>query len=260
MRRYAAGNHFGQRLALPLIRIALADHLFGQAVRRKQQGHLLRFTRAPVAIHDPVDMRRHEVFVERIAADRFRLTLERRLPGRQGRTRRGRGELRIEGQQHYVVGAPALHIGCGFFRERVPVAHGDEAFHLVTRQGFGQLGFQRPGLKFGFAEQGRAAAGIHHRVILDHRRRAGPGNQTRQQPTDRQRRADDRGIAEQVLEERLHRRGFVRTAEIEQYNGDLAAHRQAYPFRIRARTRSTFAIGVSGRTPWPRLKIWGRPR
>ena len=67
--------------------------------------------------------------------------------------------------------------------------------------------------------------------------------------------------------ERFHRRDQAKLQRREPgFGGALAmfervhARLVAQPVaRTRATRRSTWAIGVSGRMPWPRLKIWARP-
>src|SRR4029450_5603451 len=64
--------------------------------------------------------------------------------------------------------------------------------------------------------------------------------------------AQDRGIAEQVAQERLHRFQRIRSTEIEQDDRDL---HEADGFQLRTISTScaTCSGGVCGTTPWPRL-------
>ncbi len=117
-------------------------------------------------------------------------------------------------------------------------------------------GTRLPAQHAGQLRQGRTAA--HQRVIGA--RRAGPcgRDQGRQRHPGRPGQADNGLVGEQVEQERPHRRLIVGSAQVQQDNGDLTAHgcRLFSPVTISS-TRSTWAIGVSGRMPWPRLKMNG---
>src|SRR5258705_7020408 len=76
----------------------------------------------------------------------------------------------------------------------------------------------------------------------------------RQRPAQERGKPDNRGVAEQVLQERLHRLEAIRAAEIEQHDGQSHV-----PLLTRATNCATCASGVSGRIPWPRLKMKGVP-
>src|SRR6185437_3361641 len=54
------------------------------------------------------------------------------MPFGERRCRRGAGELRIERQQHDLVGLPSLDLGGGGGGARLPVAHGDKNAITVT--------------------------------------------------------------------------------------------------------------------------------
>src|SRR5690606_4121621 len=89
-------------------------------------------------------------------------------------------------------------------------------------------------------------------------------DQLGQRRAENPRQADDGRIVEQVEQEGFDRFGTIRTAQI----GQDDRHAPVGPFLqlrgglahwapIRFRTCSTWAIGTSGRMPWPRLKIHG---
>ena len=67
---------------------------------------------------------------------------------------RGGGVLRIERQQHDLLRRPVPHPARDLVAERMPVAHGDEAAHVVL----GQCRLQAAGLLLRQPEQGGAAA------------------------------------------------------------------------------------------------------
>ena len=75
-------------------------------------------------------------------------------PCRQRAARRRGGILRIQRQQHDLVGVPVPHGLRGLVAERVPVTHGDEALRIEFRQ----FGLQRRGLRACQLEQRRTAA------------------------------------------------------------------------------------------------------
>src|ERR1700704_3529147 len=81
------------------------------------------------------------------------------------------------------------------------------------------------------------------------------GNEPRQWQAQEGRKVDDRWVAEQVLQKGLNSLETIRTAEIEQHDGELHVL-----LLTRATNCATCASGVSGRTPWPRLKINGVSR
>src|SRR5579859_1283280 len=81
-----------------------------------------------------------------------------------------------------------------------------------------------------------------------------PGDEGGQQMTDSARQGDDGGILEQIEQERPHRLRAVGTAQIEQDDGQFAAHRRSLSINA-----ATCSGGVSGTMPWPRLKMKGTP-
>src|SRR5258706_11000488 len=133
----------------------------------------------------------------------------------------------------------------------MPAAHGDEALHRIPSAG--ELGFERAGLGFGFRQNRRTAAQLF--VDLPRQWRALCRNVPCKRPANETGQVDDCRIAEQVSKEWLHGRERIRPAEVEQHHGEF----HIAPL-MRAMSRSTFATGVSGRMPWPRLKMKARPR
>src|SRR6185437_11468747 len=92
----------------------------------------------------------------------------------------------------------------------------------------------------------------HVVIELPRDRRAAARDQMRDGQPRNRRQADNGRIAKKILQERRYRLRAIRSTQIEQDDGQL------HP-RIRLSNCSTWAIGVSGRMPWPRLKICGLP-
>ena len=126
----------------------------------------------------------------------------------------------------------------------MPAAHGDKGLRLHAVAA--QRRFQRIGLLAGFLEDGRAAADMV--IDLARHRRAPPRDQPRQRQAHNRGQGDDGGIGKQIAQERLDRFRRIRPAQVEQDDGEL------HP-RMRFSNCSTWAMGVSGRMPWPRLKM-----
>ena len=128
----------------------------------------------------------------------------------------------------------------------MPAAHGDKGlgFHAVAPTT--RLPRRRPAP--GFLQDRRAAADLV--IDLARHRRAPPRDQPRQRQAHNRRQGDDGRIGKQIAQERLDRLRRIRSAQIEQDDRELHA-----ALRTRATSCSTWAIGVSGRMPWPRLKM-----
>ena len=246
------------RLDLRLIGIALLrDQALRDAVGREQHPHrpvagLGQFRAHAVSLGlDPA--RCLGVAADRPADARARIDLG--PPLQRGLRRRGR-ELGIQRQEDDLVRAERRHIHRGFFRQRSPVAHGDEGAHLVARQQPAQDFGHGRCLTPGFRQQGGTAA--HQGVVGLGGRLAAAGDQPCQKRPERIGQADDGRVAEQVEQEGFDRGLVVRPAEIEQHHRDAAAPGvRGHCAPIRFRTCSTWAIGTSGRMPCPRLKIHG---
>src|SRR5579859_2234891 len=89
--------------------------------------------------------------------------------------------------------------------------------------------------------------------LLRHRCPA-PGDEAGQRMANARRQGNDRRVFEQIEQERPDRLRTVGTAQIEQNDGQPAAH-----LRILFISAATFSGGVSGTMPWPRLKMNGTP-
>ena len=112
----------------------------------------------------------------------------------------GLGVLRIERQQHQIVGSVLLHLVDRLFGEGVPVTHrdGDARVEVVA-----EFGLERRRLPPGVLEDRAAAADF--RVVMRHVFGTGCGDQPRQGLAGDACKweIDDVGIAEQVVQERL---------------------------------------------------------
>src|SRR5215471_1735132 len=109
---------------------------------------------------------------------------------------------------------------------------------------------QRVGLGAGLLENGRASAQMG--IDLLRHGCAAPGNEAAQRQTQGRGQADDVGIAKKIAQEGFDRLRRVRAAQIEEDDGKLQP-------RILFSNCSTWAMGVSCRMPWPRLKMCGLP-
>ena len=98
----------------------------------------------------------------------------------------------------------------------MPVTHADVATPFVLAA---QRFFERARLCLGLAQDGRGAADLF--VDRPRRRRPPPRQKARQRAANEAGHAQDRGIAEQIAQEGLHRFQRIRSAEIEQDDGDL---------------------------------------
>ena len=254
--RQLRGHRGGRRLHLRLIGIAALHHLFRQAVGGEEQAQVRRPAGAFPGLADQGRMGRDQGLVRGEAADRAAAA---RPPVGGGpvlerRRGRGRGELRIERQEDDLVGREGGHGLRRLVGPRLPVAHGDEGVGLTVRRGDPQGLLQRPGLLLRLRQQRRAAA--HQGVVgLGHLPARG-GDQGRQRIAGDGRQADDRRIAEEVEQEGLDGVRPVRPAQVEEDDGQLLHRRLRQPFPVtRPMARARFSTGVSGRTPWPRLKM-----
>ncbi len=188
-------------------------------------------------------------------------------PGLQRRGRGGGRILRIERNQHDLVRSEGGHGAGGLCGGGRPVAHGDEGLDLVGRAQTGKGGAQRFGLGLRFLQQRRAAP--HVGVVGLGQPLAALGDEPGQRPADDSRQADDGWIGEQVLQEGPHVGLVVGAAQVEEHHGDAPPRafrtltvatldrRRTHPQTpvTRRTTASMCSTGVSGSTPWPRLKM-----
>ena len=130
---------------------------------------------------------------------------------------------------------------------RMPVAHADITAPFVG-VALAQCLFQRTSLCLGLAQNGRAAADLGvdaHRLL-----RAAAGNEACQGQPQPTREIDDRRIAEQVAQERLHCLQRIRAAQIEQDDRDFHVERLTKPSQeadgFQLRTISTSRATCSG--------------
>src|ERR1051325_171671 len=153
--------------------------------------------------------------------------------------------MRIAGQRDQFLDAALRELGQRLVRKWMPVAH---------RNGHRQADFfrQRIGLFAGQLELRRFAA--DELVVRSHRRAARARNPARHELRQRQtpEAANDVAIGKQVVEKRLDGIERVGPAQIQENDGSITHLRTA------AISASTFSMGVSGRMPWPRLKMWPR--
>ena len=213
----------GRHLHLPLVGVAGVDRALRQGMRGKQQARGAVSGRLVQRLPDVGDRRAQKAVVRRIATDdvlRRRQSLPAGLlsEGLHRSTGGGGRELRIQRQQHDAVRPEILDPADGLADQRVPVTHEDEYFHLLG--GVGDFLLQRLGLLHRCRQERGAAA--HLSVDLLARGGAPGRDQPRRDPAEGIGHAQDRGIAEQVEQERADGFGRVRTAQVEDHHGKLA--------------------------------------
>ncbi len=207
---------------LPLIAVALFDRRLRQSMSGEQDSRIVRPPGLLIGVFNQGDMGADKIFLLRIATHRTGLFAACILPRLQRRAGRRGGELRIERQQHGFVrlkGFDGLH---RFIDERVPVAHGQKAFDLVTRHDRVQRPGERRGLLLRFRDQRRPAS--HLGVVFRRFLGAGGRDQPGQRLPDRTGSPDDCGITKQISQERLDAVRAVRSAQIKQHHRDAPAH------------------------------------
>ena len=156
--------------------------------------------------------------------------------------------MRIERQQHDPVRRPRSNRGAAS-----SLNGGQQRIATNTRASCRarQRGFQRTGLRLRLLQDRRAPTDL--RIDLARNRRSPPRNEPRHGPPGRRKRNDGR-IGKQIRE-----KGSTASRQ----SGPPRLNRTTASFTavaLHARpSHSTCATGVSGRTPWPRLKMNGRP-
>jgi hypothetical protein len=113
-----------------------------------------------------------------------------------------------------------------------------------------KLAFERSGLEIRLLEKRRFSSDLF--VDVPGNRPSPPRDEPGQRSTQQSRKRQNCRIVEQVYEERFDGRERIRTAEIEQHDGEFQC-----VLRTRPMNRATCSTGVSGSTPCPRFAING---
>ena len=173
-------------------------------------------------------------------------------PIRKGRRGGRRRELRVERQTDDLVRSPLCHRTRRLLARRVPIAHRNKRAVVGAEQSIERLCLRRSVRK-----QRRGAA--EPRIDLARSPHSPARDQSRQRHPQQPGQTEDRGVAEQVEEERLDSLEQVRPTQIHQNDGG-ARHQPETIGRVSARTSAaTCSGGVSVSTPWPRLNIQRAP-